>query len=260
LFTLGADPEIFLGRGGRFVNAYGLIPGTKEEPHRVIGGAVQVDGVAVEFNIDPVTDLNNFRYRLDLVTQQLRQMLPGYQFLKAVTVNVDPKHFANMPEEALLIGCNSDVNAYTAEDNPTPVPQDGLRAVGGHLHIGGFFEEGQKEMSRYIDSLRLARLLDKYVGVYSLLWDSDTRRRQIYGAAGACRVKDYGVEYRSLSNSWLFRPKVVGFLYHQIGKAVEALKQGEDVDSLYYAEIINKSWADHEFFARDPTALRLKGL
>ncbi len=50
-FTIGADPEIFLRRRGKAFSAHGVIPGTKKEPHNVEKGAVQVDGMAVEFNV-----------------------------------------------------------------------------------------------------------------------------------------------------------------------------------------------------------------
>ena len=54
---VGADPEIFLGDAdGGLVSAYGLIKGDKEHPFPVTNGAVQVDGMAAEFNIDPDRD------------------------------------------------------------------------------------------------------------------------------------------------------------------------------------------------------------
>jgi hypothetical protein len=49
--SVGADPEVFVRNAeGEPVPACGLIPGTKAEPHRVDSGAVQVDGLALEFN------------------------------------------------------------------------------------------------------------------------------------------------------------------------------------------------------------------
>ena len=52
MITVGADPELFVKKGRSFQSAYGMIPGTKQKPKKVIKGAVQVDGMALEFNID----------------------------------------------------------------------------------------------------------------------------------------------------------------------------------------------------------------
>lgn len=54
-YTIGADPEVFVGREGQFFSAHGLVPGNKRRPHKVDRGAVQVDGMALEFNIDPAS-------------------------------------------------------------------------------------------------------------------------------------------------------------------------------------------------------------
>lgn len=84
-FTVGCDPELFVVNDkGEFVCADGLIPGTKEEPFKVEGGAVQVDGMAAEFNIDPVSNFKDFRDNISMVMTQLREMLPEGYSLKAV--------------------------------------------------------------------------------------------------------------------------------------------------------------------------------
>jgi hypothetical protein len=75
---IGADPEVFVSQAGKFMSAYGLIPGTKQEPHAVDNGAVQVDGMALEFNIDPSASSEAFVYNIKSVLAQLRQMVPGY--------------------------------------------------------------------------------------------------------------------------------------------------------------------------------------
>ncbi len=60
-FTFGCDPELFvINDEGVFVSAEGLIPGDKQNPYKVPGGAIQVDGMAAEFNIDPVTNYADF--------------------------------------------------------------------------------------------------------------------------------------------------------------------------------------------------------
>jgi len=50
---VGCDPEYFVKKNGIFQSAHGLIMGDKKNPQKVRNGAVQVDGMAVEFNIDP---------------------------------------------------------------------------------------------------------------------------------------------------------------------------------------------------------------
>src|SRR3546814_10561962 len=79
--TVGCDPELFvMNTDGEFVSAEGLIPGTKSEPYPVKFGAVQVDGMAAEFNIDPVDNYNDFSRNVKEVRKQLKAMLPkGYK-------------------------------------------------------------------------------------------------------------------------------------------------------------------------------------
>ena len=74
--TIGADPEIFVtNKDGRFRSAHGLVPGTKTEPFRVNNGAVQVDGMALEFNIDPVETEDDFVTNITSVMQQMQEMV-----------------------------------------------------------------------------------------------------------------------------------------------------------------------------------------
>lgn len=255
--TVGADPEIFLGVGGKFVCAHGMIPGTKAEPFPVKRGAVQVDGVAVEFNIDPASSYKEFNSNLLTVQREMRKLLPGAtQFLRKVTVPIDR---TKIPEEALVIGCTSDIDAYSGEANDTPPSESNFRSVGGHVHIGGFFEAGEREVSKYLKSLVLCRLLDKNLGVYSLLWDRDTERRKLYGKAGACRLKPFGVEYRTLSNAWLFKPQLVKFVYDQVALSFQELAAGVDVSTDYYSSIINTGDFNNEFFNTNKVAKELRG-
>jgi hypothetical protein len=48
------------------------------------------------------------------------------------------------------------------------------------------------------------------------LWDSDKKRRELYGALGAYRPKSYGVEYRVLSNAWLESKEKMDIVYDVI--------------------------------------------
>jgi len=257
-FLLGADPEVFVAKNGRFEPATGLVPGTKTAPHPVPHGAVQVDGLALEFNIDPASSYDEFQNNLDVVMTMLQAMVPQYEIQQYTSVQIGPLMKERMPPEALIRGCSPDLNAYTEENNPSPDEACNIHAAGGHLHIGNIFSEGETEQQRYKKSLRLARLMDKYVGVYSLLWDKDTLRRQVYGKAGSLRLKDYGMEYRTLSNAWLFNKKITKLVYEGTAHAVHALNSGEDVDNESYRHIIDNGERHSHFFVGNFFAERVK--
>jgi hypothetical protein len=260
MFLLGADPEVFVQKEGRFAPANGLIPGTKAAPHPVPNGAVQVDGMALEFNINPAKDYVEFQNNLDVVFSVLKDMVPGYEVMEKASVLLNSYHKSVLPPEAFIRGCSPDLNAYTEEPNPA-IPDDCLlHAVGGHLHVGDIFSEGDTARERYNLSLRLVRLLDKHVGVYSLLWDKDTSRRSIYGKAGSCRLKTYGVEYRTLSNAWLFNKKITKFVYDGVSNAVEAMRQGEDVENNSYRDVIDNGDVHNSFFNLSPQAARVRAI
>ena len=82
---IGADPELFVSENGKLVSCHGLLPGTKLNPHRVDKGAVQVDGMAAEFNIDPASNEEEFITNLNTVQNSLRELLGG-RSLEAIPV------------------------------------------------------------------------------------------------------------------------------------------------------------------------------
>lgn len=235
MITIGADPEVFLGRDGKFVSAHDVIPGTKYDPHKVNYGAIQVDGVAAEINILPASSFQEFRFNIQQVLLQLEEMIGDLTITQQSTVLVD---LDSLPDMAKRLSCESDINPYEDSINPTLDEQSHYRSAGGHIHIGGIFSDGMTGKEKWDKALRLARLLDKFVGVPSLSWDKDKIRRATYGKAGNCRVKDYGLEYRALSNVWLFNPTIMRFVYDGCIQACIALEAGEDGDT-FYRDIIN---------------------
>lgn len=259
MITIGADPEVFVAKGGKFVIAHGLIPGNKTHPFPVENGAVQVDGVALEFNINPAQSYHEFQNHLDTVFTTLKGMVPDYDVLEDAAVTLSKEALEGVPSEALEVGCSPDVDAYSEELNEGPPEGTDIRAAGGHIHVGGIFPEGASDVEKWNTSLRLSRLLDKYVGVYSVIWDKDDLRRKVYGKAGACRPKPYGVEYRSLSNRWLFDTKLTKFVFDATMEAVAALQRGEDVESRLYQGIINGTDRTHPFFNDNPKAKLVGG-
>lgn len=208
-FKFGCDPEGFILNTltGKHVSAEGLIPGTKAEPYKVKYGAVQVDGMAAEFNIDPADNFKDFNRNIQAVINQLQKMLPEGHVLDFIpSVNFDPEIFNTSPDKAKELGCSPDFNAWTSEVNPPPNAPNNpfLRTASGHLHIswpGGPYD--LTDMQHIMNCNDLVKQFDWYLGGWSVKIDSDPTRRQLYGRAGACRYKNYGVEYRVLSNFWV---------------------------------------------------------
>lgn len=206
-FTFGADPELFvLDQNGKAVCADGLIPGTKAAPFKVDGGAVQVDGMAAEFNIDPSETFDEFNDNITKVMKKLNSFLPTGYSLSAVPCMVfEQDVWDAAPDHAKELGCSPDFNAWTGGVNPPPSCPDNprLRTASGHLHIGWTSGVELDNLQHLMNCQDLVKQLDWYLGAWSLKMDSDPTRRLLYGKAGACRYKDYGVEYRVLSNFWL---------------------------------------------------------
>lgn len=227
---LGADPEVFVRRGGLPFSAYGMIAGTKIAPFKVDKGAVQVDGNALEFNIDPAEDEQQFVHNIETVLNRLQSMIPRDCHIDIVpSIEFDWDHLKSLPPEALELGCDPDYNAWTGDPNPRPNGETNLRTASGHVHIGWGkgFDTQSPEHNR--DCHAIVKQLDFFLGIPSVLLDKDTKRRSLYGCAGAYRPKPYGAEYRVLSNFWLTRPELTQWVYRQTRLAVEHLMNGRNV-------------------------------
>ena len=228
-FTIGCDPELFLAdANGKLVCADGLIPGTKAEPYKVPGGAVQVDGMAAEFNIDPVNTFEGFRDNINTVMATLKEMVPtGTQFVIKPAVVFDDDVWEAAPDHAKELGCMPDFNAWTGAMNPPPRDNSNptMRTASGHVHIG-WTNDVELSDDNHINNCRdLVRQLDFYLGGWSLWHDEDPTRRRLYGKAGACRYKPYGVEYRVLSNFWLLSEDKMKEVWNRICIAIDDMQR-----------------------------------
>jgi len=258
VYTVGADPEIFVGKEGKFVSAHGLVKGTKDAPLPVDYGAVQVDGMALEFNIDPVSSPSEFEFNLSVVQAQLKEMIGDLEFLETASVKFDKAFMRNVPLENLMLGCDPDYNGYDMFPNVRPDGAALMRTAGGHVHVGGFFTDTLENFGHFHLSARLAKALDKTIGVYSLLWDKDDERRAMYGKAGCFRPKLYGMEYRTLSNAWIFKKPLVHFIFDGVREALEYVFGGKDMEYPMHDDeaqyIINNSKRDASFFRNNRKA------
>lgn len=221
LALIGADPEAFVALSGNISHCIGLLGGDKSSPRAVDGGAIQEDNVLFEFNVDPTEDPNAFLQRIRGVLEQGSWVLAehGLDLVPNRSSHVYP-NMNGFPEGAFIFGCDPDYNAMTGEVNPKPSAEDpNLRTAGGHVHIGWSHLRTVTEL----DQRNVMMACDYLLGLPSLLEDPDTRRRELYGKAGACRLKSYGAEYRTLSNYWIWDDELVKAIH---GRAQEALILG----------------------------------
>lgn len=227
MFKLGCDPELFLQNPeGKFISAHDILPGTKVSPFGVSNGAVQVDGVAAEFNTLPAETGKQFVNNIAQVMTTLKDMAKGNTLTITPFAVFEKAYFNSLPPEVRELGCNPDFNAWTGQVNPAPDGTESMRTASGHIHIGWCEDVNPYDTLHYEDCRVFIKQLDYYLGLYSLLWDKDNTRRQMYGKAGAFRPKSYGVEYRVMSNMWLKSPRVQEWIFQAVQLAAGQLMGG----------------------------------
>lgn len=205
-FKFGCDPELFVLNAEGVAVSPDFIPGTKDEPYKVDCGAVQRDGMAAEFNIDPVTTFDDWNKNIKTVLAGLEKFLPaGHALVPKPAVVFDAAIFDAAPDVGKELGCQPDFNAWTGEINPPPNDPENpyLRTASGHLHVGWTEDADLSDVQHILNCRDLVKQMDWFLGGWSVQKDSDPTRRRLYGRAGACRYKPYGVEYRVLSNFWV---------------------------------------------------------
>ena len=240
--TIGADPEVFVADStGSVVSAIGYVGGNKVCPRPVKDGGVQEDNVLAEFNINPAKSKMEFIHNMSSVMADLKNILesnnlqpiiiPSYKYTEDQLRQYGPN--------ALEFGCSSELNAWSNRV-VTPPKAEGntLRTAGGHVHVG--YDNPDVDTN-----LSLVKMLDFVIGLPSILVDTDKTRRKMYGKAGSMRHKQYGVEYRTLSNFWLNSSELMSWVYDKTMWATQNLhmlpQMLEVADGKTVSKIINGS-------------------
>lgn len=223
-FTVGSDPELFIinEKTGKVVSSIGLIPGEKGNPYVAEdmpeGFGLETDNILAEFNIPPVTScegfITNLNYMKDYIRAFVKKINPDYNIKCSAYEIVDEDQLQS--EQAKLFGCDPDYNCYTECENPKPNGElTNGRSAGYHIHLG--YENPNVETS-----VKLIKYFDAYVGIPSLLYDTDVRRRTLYGKAGCFRLQPWGIEYRSLSAAMYANETLMRIVWDGIVRAINA--------------------------------------
>ena len=224
---VGADPEFFVKRNGHWISAHGFKCGTKKQPTLTAHGAMQNDGTALEVNVKPSETVHEFLTNTWGVINDLREFVKKQD--KTADIYTKPavvfgkSMWGYVPDEAKVLGCEPDYNAYTLRQNPRPDASGRMRTGSGHIHVGWTQNQNPRTVLHMSKCAKLVKELDFRIGLSSLIWDPDPARRNLYGKAGAFRPKPYGLEYRVPSNVLFSNPKYVSHAFHHVVAAVEAV-------------------------------------
>lgn len=200
--TLGADPEVFWRNNqNELISAVGKIGGYKQMPRDLGEGyAILEDNVAAEFNIPPARSFIQFNHNIHqgIIHVDSFAKKHGLSLSRVASGRFSDEELQT--PEAQEFGCDPDFNAWQGgaiNDSPSAADSN-FRSCGGHIHVGYDVNKA--------DRLQVIRSMDLFLGVPSVILDTDKERKVLYGKAGAYRPKMYGVEYRVLSNFWIFKP------------------------------------------------------
>lgn len=246
---IGCDPELFAfnKETKTYVSVKGMIKGDKQNPTIVPCGAVQVDGTAAEFNIDPAETRQQFLHNIRHVRSLLQRMITKNNkeiiLVAAPSVVYSEEYFKNLSSGEKALGCEPDMNAYNGKFNEKP---DGnrttMRTGAGHIHIqfipDGHTVEDVYDPAHVAACCSLAKSLDVVLYRSSGLWDTDTDRMKLYGRPGAFRPKPYGIEYRTLSNAWLNDEWTQMFVYDASVAVTEQWKKGVYLEQRNVRDIV----------------------
>lgn len=77
--------------------------------------------------------------------------------------------------------------------------------------------------------MAVVRAFDMFVTIPAIeISGMNYRTSNLYGILGACRIKSYGVEARSLGGTF-FNPKYFSWIYEQTEKAINFAVENEDL-------------------------------
>jgi|GEM_PF-2158606 len=235
--TLGSDPEFgAFDENGIPRSAVGFIPGTKNDPYPLTENgeySIQIDNVGVEGCVPPTKTKEDFVNSImnikKLVNAKLQETQPNWHIRSVSSARFDRSELAS--RTAKQFGCDPSFCVYTGGVSPRPTPAEvgNLRSFGFHIHIG--FECDTNHVHAFE---KIIKAMDIYCGVGSIIIDTDSDRRNIYGNAGDFRFRRLNnqitiVEYRTLGGAMSKNEETVGWCYDRVMDAINAANNWTDV-------------------------------
>lgn len=248
LISMGSDPEYFVTKKNKIIpGTPSLIPGTKKDPYKLTRQvSIQLDNVLAEVTHVPGRTSGNFAslvysafdVALDFLADRGMSIAPTSSYVFQEDQLQDP--------HCKVFGCEPDFSAdYRDPVTPIdPTKAGGLRTASGHIHLG--FDN---TLNMY-QKIMLVKILDATLALPLLKVNNDPRRRTLYGQASRFRNTPYGIEYRTLDNSWTFFPtELAASIFSTTHHNVTALKNTQVLRAIdgihpHIAEAINTGKGD----------------
>ena len=230
--SLGADPEFFFSKNGSVVGSEKILP------EKGLVGRFVRDGVQAELHPNASTcrallgnEIHQCFFRLyhEIISQS-----EDLNIEVDSCVKISQEELDSLSEKSKVFGCAPSDNVHNPEGEKTSKitvdPRKYLhRSAGGHIHLGntyktyldesrgneykndksftGVYNIGMRTEKAFGENLEtMVKMMDIIVGNTCVLIDrnpNNKERRKVYGKAGEHRKKEYGFEYRTLSNFWL---------------------------------------------------------
>lgn len=237
--TIGSDAEFFVSIDGtkeRLVSIEGRIGGTKDEPLDIGNGIMlQEDNMSAEFNIPPCSSADEFADYIELGISEVERVTGLKAYEKQIGY-FDENSLST--KQAQTFGCDPESDAWTgiyfqAECDTSR----NWRTAAGHIHIGNELIASSCE-----SQVELIKVLDLFLGLQSVLDDDkeeSVMRRKVYGKAGSMRIKEYGVEYRVLSNYWIFNREKTKNVFNMALFCTNLVLSGKSAYEMLSSEKIN---------------------
>lgn len=247
----GSDPEVFVTKNGYCIppihliinNEIGEIGKTPDKGRPIFykDDVIKIieDGSAMEFNTKPTDDPYEYYDIIQHGLDVLRKLVPqSYDItvLPAVKFNLARIVFDNqlfpLYEYSCRFGCDPDLDIYSGKYSRTvDAKRIKNRFGGGHLHISGMDLDN-------MDITTLVELFDIFIGNTFVLQspypEYEKIRQQYYGRPGKIRIQHYpnnitGIEYRTLSNSWITNLDSIKLMFEAATAAIDNYPNAQDI-------------------------------
>lgn len=225
-FTIGSDPEVFVGKEGKVIPAWKFLRCKAE-----VGNAYNTpywDGFQAEFTLQPQ---NCCEYLTDNFRKGLLELRKHGDIILDSVIDVPKATLTRAAASHVELGCNPSMNAYNAIGAPVVNGRElDVRFAGMHMHFG--------YGGRKFDAVKMVKALDKVLGVTLTAIGSgkdNPIRRMYYGLAGEYRLPKHGLEYR-VPGSWVMTHPALIHLSFDLARWTLGLEEFGQLDDNWEAD------------------------